>query len=523
MAVLRCILLGLLSWQAGAQELATVHGVVLDYDTHRPVARVLVESVGGTPVLTDSEGRFAIQSEGPPTGLLRVSGHALVPGTVRLHRPGYFAPRSRAPEAKFFLAQGEKSGVEHTVYFERAAALRVQVSFGDDEIPDRVRVSLLQANITRGHRFWTPITAKQTRRDGTVVFENLPPRSYVVQLDESVDPAPEDAPPGVRSGYPPVYAPGTPDIEAASVYRLKPGQRGEARIHVERSPFFPVSVKLQAVPGQIWVEGNGYRQEQTPVREKDHAATMYLPNGPYVLHGQVYGEGGGSGSLPFTVDGAAVKDLTLSLRGTERIVVETVLEGKGASPGNSTPVYGLTLIPDLPSAQQIGNWLQVDAQTGERVLASGALPGRYWVSADVMPGYAASVTGGGVDLLHEPLTVTEGQNMTVRVGVRFDSATIQVIRGDALKGKSGAVHLLPLDREGQEQLYSFNEEADGNIPAYTNLAPGEYFLVATPSYESIPFREPGVVNRLKGVRVKVAAGETAEATLTVLDQDAGYL
>ncbi len=39
-------------------------------------------------------------------------------------------------------------------------------------------------------------------------------------------------------------------------------------------------------------------------------------------------------------------------------------------------------------------------------------PGRYWVDVYPTNGYAASVTAGGVDLLHHPLVVPSGSSAT---------------------------------------------------------------------------------------------------------------
>jgi hypothetical protein len=79
----------------------------------------------------------------------------------------------------------------------------------------------------------------------------------------------------------------------------------------------------------------------------------------------------------------------------------------------------------------------------DSMVIENVAPGRYWLRLSSSRGYVASATMAGVDLLHEPLVVGSGSNMTVEVEMRDDVGEIDgtVPTLTALGGSSSANRL----------------------------------------------------------------------------------
>ncbi len=490
-----------------AQTTATLTGTVVNSITRQPIARVLVESpTGGPGVLTDNAGRFSFA--GVPAGSTQ----------LRYHRPGYFDPQTEQSEA-FAAITVAADSPEQTLVLEPAANLHGRVAFTDGDSAAGVRVMLLGEHVVGGRRRWQPRENALVRADSSFAFENLRPGNYLVRAEASLDPAPPDAPAGVRSGYPPVYAPDAKDTATASIYALRPGQTGESRLRMARAPFFPVKVRVAGeAQGQFTVNGNGFRDWNARFSRDDGAIMTELPVGSYTLTGRSYGRDPEMGELPLRVTGAGLTGvMTMSSSAPWQLEQMDSAPGAGGASG-----ILLTLTPVAAEGDEQTLFFTPGMQTGGEGSRLTRVLGQYWVSArNTGGGYIAALSSGGADLLTQPLTLTPGQGGTIRATVAHDSGAVTVTReGDAL-AQPCSLQLIPLSPAGIAQLQS--SPANQSSAVFKDLAPGDYLVLATRSREEIPFREPGVLQELKGVRVSVEAGGTAQATVSGLFAPTGVL
>ncbi len=468
----------------------------MDSVTRQPIARVLVESPAGGPgVLTDNAGRFSFS--GIPVGATQ----------LRFRRPGYFDPQTGQSEASAPVTVTENTP-EQTVVLEPAASLLGQVTLSDGDSPVGMRVTLLREHVVDGWRRWQRRESAAVRADGSFAFDNLQPSSYLLHAEASLDPMPDDRAARVRSGYAPAYAPGAAEAAGASVFPLRAGQTGEARLRLQRVPFYPVKVRLaQEAQGQFLVNGGGFVDWPARPSREDGTVTAELPAGNYLLTGRSFGREPEIGELPLHVVGASLSGQSLALSGAGALALQTSGDGAGSQG---------VLLTFTPVAAE-GQSQSMFVTPGESAHAARSMPqpGQYWVSATVGGGYVAELSSGGVDLFSQPLRIGPGENPTISAVLRQDGGSVTVTRaGDALAAAC-FVQVLPLGRAGIARHASAAASGEPTI-TLSNFPPGDYLVLATPFREEFPYREPGVMQQLKGVRVTVTAGGSAQTSISNL-------
>jgi hypothetical protein len=501
-----------------AQTAATtsLRGVVVDAQTHRPIARVLVEETNGSGVLTDNSGQF------------RLDGLALGLMTVRYRRPGYFDPYSQQESASATVVLSDETAPV-TVALEKAAAIHGLVQAPDGDSADGMRVDLYSAMVTEGHRHWQLLRTARVEGDGSFAFDGLEPGSYLVHSEASMDLVPQGAPTAARSGYAPLFAPGSGELSGATVYAVGPGETAEARVQLRRVAFQPVTVKVAGgdLPGGFFeVTGNGFTHWRVAYSEQDGVLSTELPNGRYRLHGSARGEGDSrtqrvtlEGDLPFQVGGTSVSGLTLQMSATPPMQLTTTVSGDApakaaGSVGDDGPrLYTLEFLPaDNPEQAMISDGVDQSLRGDTQPLQQAVAPGRYWVVPVLGGAYVAALSGDGVDLLREPLTVTAGAAPRLRTVLGQDGGTVQIMLGGDLAGHACRVQLIPLDGQAEPPVLT---NGGGLSPINVrNVAPGNYLAVALSGRKEIAYQEPGVLQGLDGEHVRVTTGGTAQVTIT---------
>ncbi len=505
-------------------QTTTLHGTVLDATTGRPIARVLVEPPGaGQGVLTDNAGRFALPVE---TGTVQ----------IRYRRPGYFDPVSQGAESSQQVTAAAGTP-DQTLLLEAAATLRGSVLLPEGDSPAGLRVDLYQAHVIDGRRHWNLLQTQPVRSDGSFAFGDLPAGNYLLHSQASMDPvaAPftnpatnPGAPPTLRSGYAPVFAPDAGEISAATVYTLQPGQTAEARLRINRATFYPISIHVagDAPVRSLQVTGNGFTGLNARYSRQDEAATIDLPSGRYLL--RTAGGGGGDrqagmGELSFHVDGAPVQGLSLTVAPAAvstlltTVATEGAATGTGAGPRLSLLTFLSATAPEQPVLYAPIQTDQNDEATGTAMLTRPPPPGQYWVSAVASGGYVAALESGGTDLLRAPLTIAAGSPPQFTATLRQDSGSLAVTRSGDLLSRPGVIQLVPLSPGSRYQASTGSTSGDTGAPVqFGNLPPGEYLVLATGAMAAIAFREPGALGQLKGLRVTVTPGATTPVTLSNL-------
>ena len=504
----RALLTGVLALLAAApavaQQTGTLRGIVVDADTHQPIARVLIESPnGGAGVLTDNAGRFSLSPV--PLGAVH----------LQYHRPGYFDAVLGQPSASrsFTLAADTP---EQTLPLTRAATLHGQLVLPDGDSAAGLRVDLYQAQVRDGRRGWRLASTVPTRNDGSFGFNDLQAGSYLVHAQGAIDPVPLGTPPGNRSGYAPVFAPNTGSISEATVYVLRPGEAAEVRLRLTRAPFYPVRIGVagEAMGRSFEITGNGFTHWTPRYSREDNAVETELPSGAYSLRANGGGQQPVSGEAPFHVDGAPVSGPVLTVNESGRVRVETQVEAAdpGSTPGQTPRLAFFTFAPigtldGQPSLETV----DFDAGGTTGTLRTGLAPGQYWVSAMGDNGYPASLTSGGVDLFSQPLSVLPGTAPTLSVTLRADAGSLSVEPAGELASVSCHVQIIPLSAGGLSE--SLFPDGQGAPVVFKNLPPGDYLVLATAAQSFIAFREPGVLQDLQGERVTVKPGGASQVTL----------
>ena len=506
---------------AHAQSTGTVTGTVMDASTHRGIARALVESsTSGNAQLTDGAGHFSLSG--------------LAPGTVQLRyrRPGYFDPITGQPFGSRTVTLSAGT-TDVTLALEPSATLRGQVVTPNGDSPAGIRVDLYNARVSGGWRTWQGERSAVVHADGTFFFGDLPPGSYAVHTQASLDPVPEGDTPGARSGYAPVFAPSATDLSSATVAVLEPGQTAEVDPVVARVPFYPVTIHVAGsfIGYDARITGNGFaRWSPRESRENDSVSTE-LPSGSYRLHMFGFGAGGhnGAADLPFEVDDAPATTLSTTLSATAGMPFDTQIDTTGDASSSaatedsaatsgaaaSQPRISYLLFVPVHDAAEMPRTVFVrrDSSSGAEYLETAQLhAGQYWIKASAGGGYVAALSSGDTDLFTQPLSFDPASPPSIAAVLRSDSATITVALSGPLTQQPCVVHLVPLSPGGTAAL---REDTTGTPSVtFSGLAPGDYLVLATETGAGIAYREPGVVQQLTGEHVSAAAGATAQATLS---------
>jgi hypothetical protein len=191
----------------------------------------------------------------------------------------------------------------------------------------------------------------------------------------------------------------------------------------------------------------------------------------------------------------------------------------------------MTLQPVDELAQHGTATLRPPSSPNDNALAiEGAEPGRYWVRATTARGYVASLSSGGVDLLHEPLTISAGSHAQIDVTLRDDFAKLvgkvsglrKVDIGEGQQsdsespGRTAYVYWVPLpDSSGQfgETLVRSEEEFTADV------TPGTYRVMAFDAPRtSMPYRDAEAMHTYEtvGQTVHMVAGQTQSVQLQLI-------
>ncbi len=510
---------GLLAGSAAAQGTGTLRGQVLNSVTRQPIARVLVTPTSVAPgsesaAFTDAAGRFTFTN---------VAAGSV---QVRLRRPGYFDPGSRQTEA-FRSLSFVPGGPEPILTLEPAAAVQGQVVLPDGEPSSGIRVDLLEAAVAGGHRYWRQRDTTTAEGDGSFEFAGLEPGSYLVHSQPSLDPSPdpslEQQPTRARSGYLPMFAPSSREIESAGPVQLEAGQTAAVKLNLVRAVFRPVSIQVAGPSGALpvfQVSGSGFLNWPARFDRQTGSLTTDLPSGNYLLSA-VGGRRGAtmSGTLPLHLTEGAPGNLSLTVdQSPPATVVTRSLDAAASTAPNSARLAQLLLLPvDAPESLPLYAQLEQDATSDTAVIRNGIPAGRYWVQPIAASGYVAELTSQGTNLLAEPLSVAPGAELRLDAAVRSDAGSLVVTRAGELLSRENMIEVLPLFAGGREmnQSGSFGGST-GDPVSFPNLAPGDYLVLATSGAVSVAYREPGVLQQIKGTRVTVTAGAATPVTLSTL-------
>lgn len=512
-----------------------VKGVALDSVTHQPIARVLVDAHADA-VLTDNDGHFELALPGGAANL-------------DVHRPGYDRDDRNSSHAVTVAANMS----DLTFYLTPDPILsgHVTLSTGDD--PDGIRIRAYCRRTVNGRERWVMVGSATTNSEGAFRLANLPPSSScLVYSMPARDRAGPIAPGAMSYGYPSVYFPGVMDLAAAGILHLAPGQQATADFTLARQPFYSVTITATnrtegrgGIPLQIHdesgrpLEGGGARwlPEQS-------AAQINLPNGHYYAEARYGGQPQMYGRVDFTVAGAPISGLMMTVLPVHSIPVEihkdftasssagveaTSLEQpqRDDDPGLS---MNLTSAEAFDAGGFFGGMQRQQGSSGSaQYELSDVWPGTYWVNTHVFQGYVSSITSGGVDLMREPLVVGPGStSQPIMVTLRNDAGSISGQLNQQASSAAGSAATL------RAHIYAIPSFATtSNVPevmaqssgqfSIYNLAPGSYHVIALDQAADISPDDTQELSKYtgKGETVTVEANGTANVQLSIISVDGG--
>jgi hypothetical protein len=508
-----------------------VRGVVLNSVSREPVARALVDGHGDA-ILTDAEGRFALNLPGGDT-------------QIEVRRPGYNSKSQH-------LVQAGKEMPDLTFYLTPQASIAGHVLLSGGRDADGIRIMAYHRIVANGRENWMLKGSFVADSDGGFRIVDLDaPGYYLLCSVPKQDENPSTAAARGSFGYPSVCYPGGADISSSALLALVPGQQAQVDINLTWQPFFPIAIAVsnhaQGVAPSIQIRDPSGRAIGLAVKwnKQQGLAEVNLPSGFYYAEARSQGEIPSYGRTDFQVMDRPVSGLSLvvlPLRPIEvRIRREFTESGISAPPsslqGDSMGTgVSLTLAPLSSPIAGIGGAgrLRPVAGSSDHGLfeMNGVVPGTYNVQTTASLGYVSSISSGAVDLAHEPLVIGPGNSTAlIEITLRNDSGSISGTvnppssMGDAPinsgPGELGTIHVYAIPLFQSSSQIASKTIQSGNHFNIANLAPGSYAVLAFDKQQEIDASDPQQLSRFvsKGQVVVVPASGSANVQLDLIEFD----
>ena len=530
-----------------SDESHTVRGTVINEVTGAPIARALVYTPGNRfAMLTDGEGHFEFDlpkresATGPES-----QRYTFGPTVVMARKPGYLDDPN-------FRNQVEATpGTEITLPLLPEGLIKGRVIFSEADPAPGATVQLYSRRVEEGMPRWVQAGAIRANSNGEFRFAELQPGSYQVGTDELPDNDPATRVRGGKEyGYPPVYYPGVSDFAAAGTIQLTAGETVQADIPLTRQPYYPVKIpvanndplnnNLEVTVSVQGHRGPGYSLGFNPENQVIEGS---LPRGEYLVEAASRRGNASSGSVHLSVAGAPAQGPTLTLTPNSSIPVHVVEEFTSndwagsvvfGTTGRPVPLHGprlyLQVVAEPVDAFTRGGFgLRPPSGPNDDTLVIENLePGRYWLNLHSGRGYVASATMGGVDLLHEPFTVSPGTSTPIEITMRDDAAEIDgTVAGIGATPDnsphaggftlSAYVYCVPAP-DSPGQYLELTASSDGKVD-YRMVAPGTYRVLAFKNpQQNLPYRDPEAMKAFdsKGQLIHFSAGQKTTVQLQVI-------
>ena len=299
--------------QANEQQ-NSVHGTVINAVTRAPIARALVYSLDNRfAMLTNNEGRFEFtlpkEDSQEESGAL-VASYIVTSGGMsnRLglmaRKPGFLDDRRDSGEIE------ASSGNEITISLMPESLIAGRVTLSTNDPATGVTVQIFSKQVRNGLPRWVPGPSVRANSAGEFRFAELQAGSYKLLTHELMDNDPvATVPGGLVYGFPPVYYPGAEDFAAAAPIELLAGQTFEADLSLTHQPYYDVKIPV-ANREANGAEGQrisaGTQGARIFASRTDDAIEGMLPNGNYVVEGEVISAESAAGTVNIKVAGGTV-------------------------------------------------------------------------------------------------------------------------------------------------------------------------------------------------------------------------
>ncbi len=553
------------SSQPEDQPGSTISGTVINSVTHEPINRALVYSPDNRfATFTDDRGHFEFnlpqsESASPAMGSAPLNR----PANLLAKKPGYLDDR-RAPA---YIGPNQK---ELTIALTPESLIVGRVIFPTPDAAERVQVVLYNRQVQEGIARWVQRKQITARSDGEFRFAGLEAGAYKVFTMESLDRDPlTTAPNGQVYGFPPAYFPAARDFGTAGVIELDAAKTVTANLTPVRQAYYQVKIPVvNTQPGadmgmQVFVFAQGHRGPGFDLgfNSQEQDIEGLLPDGTYYVEASSFGPTTATGVTSITVRGAALQapPMTLVPNGSIPVEIHQEFSASEPTPSQGGVITGVQAPPGQLQGPQAYTTLQPADDFGpehptamdqqhpgnDTATIPAVVPGRYWVRVDAPHGYAASITSGGKDLLHEPLVVTfGGSSSPIEITLRDNGAEIDgTVEGlpnsYSPAGNSARVVMGPLNGSPTSGL-PFNlyvycvplPDSPGRFTEFASVAPdgsfqiqqmppGAYRVMAFDRPQQIEYRNPEAMRAYdsKGQVIRLAPGQKEKVRLQLITSE----
>jgi protocatechuate 3,4-dioxygenase beta subunit len=513
-----------------ARGTASIRGRVVDA-TGKPLSRVEVRASGPgnqqANGLTDGSGRYEL--DGLPAGT-----YTVIATKANYVRTSWGEPRPEGPGKRITLADGQKlDNINLSLKRGGVVTGKIVDEFGDP-VTD-VFVSAMRYQYVQGTRRLMPSGRSGPTNDlGEYRLYGLSPGQYYVSatlrnfsgLNETAD----------RTGYAPIFYPGTGNVAEAQRLTIAPGQTVTG-INLGLLPIQTVTISGTALDAEgkplitAMVMGNSRAAMNQvgalmgPVRPDGKFTITGVTPGEYTL--RVNGQTGESATTDITVNGSDISDVQLI------VVKPSIVRGRIVFTDSAT-----SAAPPKPTALDLGAWR--DWAIGQQVRSQAKIQddgtfeislaaGRVQMRAAPNGGSASTpawrlnrVILGNLDVGDTGIEVPPGatvDNVIVEMTNHNSELSGRVTDADGNLVRDVFVIVFaqdPVHWTVQTRYLSLARPAADDL-FHARLLAGDYFVVAMSDVESGAWTDPDFLTaaREHAVRFSIADGEKKRIDLPV--------
>lgn len=506
------------------QEPHALRGIVVNSVTGEPIYRALVQVGGQFATLTDHEGRFEFEGVNDAT-----SGQWAM-------KPGYFSE----PGMQRYSSSAQGTSQPFVVKLVPEAVISGTVTGQEGAPLEGIPVQLKMLAVNDGLLRWQTRQGTQTNSEGQYRFYELQAGKYAVVTGFHAEGLEDE-----RSSiaYVPVRYPAAGGTEAQAAIDLKPGDHREVNLSPGEEKLYPVT---GVVNGNGEGRGGGFRVETADGEEVSASShfnprtgefRLLLPGGTYLVTATAYVQHGALESrLQVTVPQGGVNGLSFALAPGAAIPVDLDIEAVSQPAESSVTIGGGgTIDPNWQSPAAYVSVLAADSsgasypasEPGGRRRGGGSSgplmienvpPGRYLLQVQPSGGsyYVSSAYCGGVDLMHEELTIANGvAGCSIRVVLRNDTGSVHMTESSSEAGQANSqfpIFLYPL---GDLVRTPRQFTGSGGDITLAEIPPGRYLAIAQDRQEELPYRDAEAMRRYAGLGKEITVSPNSVTNVEV--------
>lgn len=505
-----------------------VSGTVVNSVTGEPIGRALVR-INGFPQRTsfsDAEGHFEI--DGLAAGRVNIT----------VQKPGYVNEQDAPARSPTWVDIGSNTGAV-VLKLVPQGAIYGRTTDGSGQPIEHVPVRLTERNLREGRKHWEQRGMTETDEDGRFRFPNLLPGTYYLATGPSnVGTQLLAADEKPKTGFPPIYYPGVPDLSSASPIQLNAGQQAEADFSLTAVPVYQLS---GIVSGYLPEQGVGVQVFNQSGDEVSLSTSFNMESG--IVH--IDNVPAGSYIVKATARTATQvlqaetrvnvtsnsESLRLALGPAISIPIVVRMESRstsnlsaaGGNPNQDRPPVSVRLISNETTSAEWDSSFVQHAPGRDNMVLQSVDSGTY--SVDVIPQapwYVQSATYGQTNVLYDDLSVTTGgPSYPMEIVLRDDAASVSGSVKTSDGSASQATIIVapqPVSRITPKMAPAFS--ASFNL---SGLAPGEYLVFAFDHVEGMEYSNPDVLQGYasQATHVTLSANQNAQVVVDLIRSGKG--